>query len=302
MVASRVDGCVEFWDLLAQGSVSILTTKLTDDALSTVCPTPDGGLIACGTARGDIRVVEVSSLTQFSNGDKKELKSLFSRELRREQGLAERLRAFKDKEAGIDEQEQPEVHTNTAVLTDKDFFEMLEQEKARLGVGAFPEKGEVAEAHNQMLIQGRMSEMKKVAEKSKKFSGSELGAAEAMEVQEETMRKATDILHRDEAEDEGSGGFETSPEGGDEGSPGGGDEDSPGGGDEDSPGGGDEDSPGGGDEGSPGGGDDDAATGGDDGAATGGDEVSAGGGGAEESTPADAEDDTSSAQPEEQDE
>lgn len=62
LVASRSDGCLEFWDLLMQGVSSILTTKVSEDALSTVWPADTGRHVAAGTVNGDIRLVKVCPL------------------------------------------------------------------------------------------------------------------------------------------------------------------------------------------------------------------------------------------------
>ncbi|CAL8077612.1 unnamed protein product [Orchesella dallaii] len=157
LVASRVDGCLEFWDLLIQGTTSMLTTKVSAHPLSTVWPADTGKHVAAGTVTGDIRMVKLcSSMYSFGKPDKSALAGCFDRESRREKYLEQRCREIrlakkqrdgKQKEKEMNETDQatldqqgtepvrivkykrPEPFTNEHLPVDKNFFVTLAQVK-----------------------------------------------------------------------------------------------------------------------------------------------------------------------------
>lgn len=57
---SRTDGILEAWDLLQQQSEPILSMKVCDDSIKCVKPHECGRMIACGSAKGHVYLVEVS--------------------------------------------------------------------------------------------------------------------------------------------------------------------------------------------------------------------------------------------------
>ncbi|ODN04326.1 Dynein intermediate chain 3, ciliary [Orchesella cincta] len=217
LVASRVDGCLEFWDLLIQGTTSMLTTKVSHHPLSTVCPSDAGTHVAAGTVSGDIRMVKLcESLHTFGKPDKTALAACFERESRREKYLEQRGREIrlakkqkegKAKNTGGDgakfsfsehgqeakksgKYKKPEPFKNPQLRVDKKFFVTIADEKKKQGINAFPDKKMAAKAFSQVMYKGRMAEKKKQMIKSNKTEDWTLGVEQVMSVNDETLKQA----------------------------------------------------------------------------------------------------------------
>lgn len=78
---SRTDGILEAWDLLQQQSEPILSMKICDDSIKCVKPHESGRMIACGSSKGHVYLVEVSDNMAFCAKNDKAILTAVSFEL-----------------------------------------------------------------------------------------------------------------------------------------------------------------------------------------------------------------------------
>ncbi|CAB3248003.1 unnamed protein product [Arctia plantaginis] len=100
------NGVLALWDILRRQSRPVLTMQVCEEPLLKVSPHETGTFLACGSSKGNIYMVEVSSsLAQSARHDKGLLTSMFEREAKRERILEARMREIRLKLRAAEEGE-----------------------------------------------------------------------------------------------------------------------------------------------------------------------------------------------------
>lgn len=137
---TKMDGTLDVWDFLFKQNDPTLNIQVCDEPLQCLRVQEQGRLIATGSQSGTLTLLELSdNLCQLQRNEKSLVTTMFERETRRERILESRNRELKLKEkqgAQKDESkdENPESEMKEAdpiEKAEKDFFKIVEEEKAR---------------------------------------------------------------------------------------------------------------------------------------------------------------------------
>lgn len=94
---SRMDGCVDVWDLMYRQSTPVLTLQVSDYALHTIRPTNEGKHLAVGGVDGSVTLLEMSpALYTTTPNEKNYIGRMFENESLRDKNLD---KAAKEKKA-----------------------------------------------------------------------------------------------------------------------------------------------------------------------------------------------------------
>lgn len=116
---TRMDGCVDVWDLMYRQSTPILTLQVSDYALHTIRPTVEGKHLAAGGVDGSVTLLELSpALYTSSTNEKNYIGRMFENESLRDKNLD---KAAKEKKALSKKQK-------SQTATDKDSSVLDEQQ------------------------------------------------------------------------------------------------------------------------------------------------------------------------------
>ncbi|EPY29044.1 dynein intermediate chain 2, axonemal [Strigomonas culicis] len=121
---TRMDGYMDIWDLMLRQTTPALSLQVSDYALHTAKPSPDGRLIAAGGIDGNVTLVELSpSLCTLATDEKNSIGTLFENESLRDKNLD---RAVKEKRAGAKQRERRSTHLSEMTRAPMDEEEQLE--------------------------------------------------------------------------------------------------------------------------------------------------------------------------------
>jgi dynein intermediate chain 2 len=113
---TRMDGYMDVWDLQTRQSTSVLSVQVSDYALHTIKPTPEGRHIAVGAVDGTTTLLEVSpSLYTTSSSEKTSIGKMFENESTRDKNLQSQQRA-KEKSKG---KKQPQTRDRDGAGVDE---------------------------------------------------------------------------------------------------------------------------------------------------------------------------------------
>ncbi|CAB3231593.1 unnamed protein product [Arctia plantaginis] len=122
----QANGVLALWDILRRQYEPVLTVQVCEEPLVQIKPHDLGSLIACGSVKGNIYMMEVSnSLAQSARHDKGLMTAMFEREAKREKILEARLREIRLK-LRTGEEGEPLVAVTSLLDTtigDKDLHE-----------------------------------------------------------------------------------------------------------------------------------------------------------------------------------
>lgn len=87
---TRMDGVLDVWDIMTRQSLPVLSVQVSDYALHTARPTPDGCFLALGGVDGTTTLLEMSAAlsTPTSPEEKIALQKVFDNEAQRDKNLA----------------------------------------------------------------------------------------------------------------------------------------------------------------------------------------------------------------------
>ncbi|KAJ8725984.1 hypothetical protein PYW07_000682 [Mythimna separata] len=96
MLLAQTSGVLTLWDLLKRHHEPLLSLQVCEEPLAKVVPHDAGALVACGSRRGNVYLLELSAaLAGCGKQDKALLTQVLEREARRERILEARLREIK---------------------------------------------------------------------------------------------------------------------------------------------------------------------------------------------------------------
>jgi hypothetical protein len=101
-----MDGIFDAWDVIHRSDRPVLSTKVSDNMLLTCAPHVNGKLVAIGTSKGDIHLLEVSeNLAKSTVNDRPATAIVLDRETRREKLLENKQREQKLKEKEMEREQ-----------------------------------------------------------------------------------------------------------------------------------------------------------------------------------------------------
>ncbi|KAM3955366.1 LOW QUALITY PROTEIN: dynein intermediate chain 3, ciliary-like [Aphomia sociella] len=96
MLLTQWNGVIAIWDLLRRQHEPVLTMQVCEEPLLRLRFHEQGSMVACGSRKGNIYMIELSqNMTQSDKNDKALLTSIFERESKRERILEARLREIR---------------------------------------------------------------------------------------------------------------------------------------------------------------------------------------------------------------
>ncbi|XP_059050189.1 dynein intermediate chain 3, ciliary-like [Achroia grisella] len=96
MLLAQWNGMIAIWDLLRRQHAPVLTMQVCEEPLLRVRVHEQGNMVACGSRKGNIYMIELSqTLTHSDKNDKGLLTAMFERESKRERILEARLREIR---------------------------------------------------------------------------------------------------------------------------------------------------------------------------------------------------------------
>ncbi|XP_075991760.1 dynein axonemal intermediate chain 2-like [Anticarsia gemmatalis] len=115
MLLAQANGVIALWDLLRRQHEPVLTMQVCDEPLLRISMHESGSIVACGSSKGNVYMLELSrSLAESSKNDKVLLTAMFEREAKRERILEARMREIRLKLRAAEE------HSPAASATDLD--------------------------------------------------------------------------------------------------------------------------------------------------------------------------------------
>lgn len=98
---SRMDGCIDVWDLMHRQSTSVLSVQVSDYALHTLRPTHEGHHLATGAVDGSVTLLELSPSLYISPANEKAyILRMFENEAQRDKNLEKKKGAAAKKRGG----------------------------------------------------------------------------------------------------------------------------------------------------------------------------------------------------------
>ncbi|NXU88494.1 DNAI2 protein, partial [Xiphorhynchus elegans] len=131
---ARSDGTLDVWDFLFHQKDPSLSLRVSNESLLSLCPQDNGRIIGCGTTRGTVTLLEISSgLCTLRKNEKSLTSTMFEREARREKILQDKQKELQVRQqllaqAKKEEKEDPQ-ETFEQVRTE--FFSIITAEKQR---------------------------------------------------------------------------------------------------------------------------------------------------------------------------
>eukprot|EP00455_Lapot_gusevi_P049711 TRINITY_DN7101_c0_g1_i2.p1 TRINITY_DN7101_c0_g1~~TRINITY_DN7101_c0_g1_i2.p1 ORF type:complete len:290 (+),score=45.16 TRINITY_DN7101_c0_g1_i2:216-1085(+) len=114
---TRMDGCVDVWDLMYRQSTPVLTLQVSDYALHTIRPTTEGKHLAVGGVDGSVTLLEMSpALYTSSSNEKNYIGRMFENESLRDKNLD---KAAKEKKALSKKQKSQAQDKDSSVLDEQ---------------------------------------------------------------------------------------------------------------------------------------------------------------------------------------
>ncbi|KAJ0181519.1 hypothetical protein K1T71_002241 [Dendrolimus kikuchii] len=129
MLLTQWDGVIALWDLLRRQHEPVLTMQVCEEPLLRVKVHEAGTLVACGSRKGNVYMLEVSAnMAQSEKNDKVLLTAMFEREAKRERILEARLREIRLKQRQAEEgSPKGSVGELEPTLGDRDLAEAAQQ-------------------------------------------------------------------------------------------------------------------------------------------------------------------------------
>ncbi|XP_061706639.1 dynein axonemal intermediate chain 2-like [Cydia pomonella] len=141
LLCTGADGVISAWDFLRSQCKPILTMYLGDDPLVKVRIHEQGSLVAVGTQKGSIFMLELSpSMTASDKNDKNLMLAIFERETKREKILEARLREIRLKQRQAEEGsprhslglDDPSVGDRDLAEATQDYLNVVKKELAAM--------------------------------------------------------------------------------------------------------------------------------------------------------------------------
>ncbi|XP_068188605.1 dynein axonemal intermediate chain 2 isoform X2 [Antennarius striatus] len=137
----KMDGMLDAWDVLFKQNDPTLSFKVCDEALYSLRVQDHGRLLACGSQRGGVTLLEVcSGLSSLQKNEKSSLAAMFERETKREKILEARQREIRLKERSRSQQSREDegqrddgddTPDQLIARAEQDFYSMVEAEQRR---------------------------------------------------------------------------------------------------------------------------------------------------------------------------
>ncbi|CAG7821652.1 unnamed protein product [Allacma fusca] len=128
----RLDGNLDFWDMLMDPVRPHLVTRVCDDSLITVAPSDNGKFVAVGTDQGNMSLVRLAeAMTTSEKSDKPVLAAVFERESRREKVLEQRNREIRLRKRDKEKAETEKQKLEEARNKQREEAEALEKETGK---------------------------------------------------------------------------------------------------------------------------------------------------------------------------
>ncbi|KAH9579002.1 WD40 repeat [Trypanosoma melophagium] len=122
---TRMDGYLDFWDLMLRQSTPALSVQVSDYALHTAKPTVEGRHVAAGGIDGNVTLLELSpSLYTLMSDEKNVIGQLLENESIRDKNLD---RAVKEKRAVAKQRQRRSTHMHDVTRESNDMNECLER-------------------------------------------------------------------------------------------------------------------------------------------------------------------------------